>query len=100
MNKIGFPCVSLGSSTVQHHDSLGSRRACICSEAGFSSQNGHRAWRVCYEKQRSFLSFFLCTKGLNAMDIHKEMFPVYVGKCISRKAVHNWVANVSLMMKR
>jgi hypothetical protein len=24
-------------------------------------------------------------------DIHKEMFPVYGGKGLSRKAVHNWV---------
>jgi hypothetical protein len=28
MDIIGFLCVSLGSSTVQLHDSLGSRRAC------------------------------------------------------------------------
>jgi hypothetical protein len=28
------------------------------------------------------------------------MFPVYGGKCLSRKAVHNWVTNVSLMTKR
>jgi hypothetical protein len=33
----------------------------------------------------------LCAKGLNAEDIQKEMFPVYDGKCFSRKAVHNWV---------
>jgi hypothetical protein len=30
------------TSTVQLHDSLGSRRACACSEAGFSNQNGGR----------------------------------------------------------
>jgi hypothetical protein len=29
--------VSLGSSTGQLHDSLGSRHGCVCSEAGFSS---------------------------------------------------------------
>jgi hypothetical protein len=40
MDVIGFLCVSLGSSTVQLHDSLGSRRARTCSETGFSSQNG------------------------------------------------------------
>jgi hypothetical protein len=39
MDVIGFLYVSLGSSTVQLHDSLGSRRAYTCSEAGFSSQN-------------------------------------------------------------
>jgi hypothetical protein len=27
------------------------------------------------------------------------MFPVYGGKCLSCKVVHNWVANVSLMTK-
>jgi hypothetical protein len=40
---INFLCVSVGSSTVQLHGSLGSRRACTCSEASFSSQNGDRA---------------------------------------------------------
>jgi hypothetical protein len=38
-------------------------------------------------------------KGLNTKIIHEEMFPVYGGKCLSRKAVHNWVANVSLMKR-
>jgi hypothetical protein len=42
MDVIGFLCASLGSSTVQLHDSLGSRRALACSEAGFSSQIGDR----------------------------------------------------------
>jgi hypothetical protein len=32
----------------------------------------------------------LWAKGLNANDIHKEMFPAYGGKCLSHKAVHNW----------
>jgi hypothetical protein len=43
LDVIGFLSISLGSSTVQLHDSLGSRRACACSEDGFSSQNGDRA---------------------------------------------------------
>jgi hypothetical protein len=34
---------------------------------------------------------FLWAKGLNAKDIHKEMFPVYGGKCLSREAVHSCV---------
>jgi hypothetical protein len=34
--------------------------------------------------------FFLVAKGLNAKDIHKEIFPVYGGECLLRKAVHNW----------
>jgi hypothetical protein len=43
MDVTSFLYVSLGSSTVQLHDSLGSRRACACSEAGFRSQIGDRA---------------------------------------------------------
>jgi hypothetical protein len=52
------------------------------------------------EEQLSAVRFFLWAKGLNAKDIHKEMFRVYVGKCLLRKAVYNWVTNVSLMTKR
>jgi hypothetical protein len=33
LDVIGFLCVSLGSSTVQLHDGVGSIRACACSEA-------------------------------------------------------------------
>jgi hypothetical protein len=40
MDVTGSLHVSLGSSTVQLRDSLGSRWACSCSEASFSSQNG------------------------------------------------------------
>jgi hypothetical protein len=42
MEIIGFLYASLGSSTIQFHDILGSRRACACSEAGFGSENGVR----------------------------------------------------------
>jgi hypothetical protein len=48
------------------------------------------------EEQRSLVRF-LWAKGLIAKYIHKQMFPVYGGKCLPRKAVHYWVANVSLM---
>jgi hypothetical protein len=41
------------------------------------------------EEQRSGVRF-LCAEGPNAKGIHKEMFPVYVGKFLWRKAVHNW----------
>jgi hypothetical protein len=37
------------------------------------------------EEQRSAVLFFV-GKKLNANDIHKEKFPVYGGKCLSRKA--------------
>jgi histone-lysine N-methyltransferase SETMAR len=41
------------------------------------------------------LSVSLWAKGLNAKDTHKEMFHVYGGKSLSRKAVHNWVEKFS-----
>jgi hypothetical protein len=44
------------------------------------------------EEQRSVV--------LSGKDIHKEMFPDDGAKCLSRKAVHVWVANVSLMTNR
>jgi hypothetical protein len=43
------------------------------------------------EVQRCLCVFFLWAKGLNAKDIHMEMLPIYDGKCLSRKAVHNLV---------
>jgi hypothetical protein len=52
-----------------------------------------------YRRERSVVRF-LWARGISMKDIHKEMFPVYGGKCLSRKVVHNWVANVSLMTKR
>jgi hypothetical protein len=45
----------------------------------------------CATEEQHFMGRFLWAKGLNAKDIHKEMFPVYSGKCLSHKAVHNWV---------
>jgi hypothetical protein len=32
-------------------------------------------------------------RKLNAKVIHKEIFPAYGGKCLSRKAVHPWWQN-------
>jgi hypothetical protein len=46
------------------------------------------------EKQHSVVRF-LWAKGLNAKDIYKEMFPVYGGKCLLHKAVHDWVDKFS-----
>jgi hypothetical protein len=40
-------------------------------------------------------AFFLWAKELNARDIHKEMFLVYDGLCLSHKGVHNWVKKFS-----
>jgi hypothetical protein len=64
----------------------------------FSSQNGDHGNTT--EEQGSVMRCFPWAKVLNAKDIHKEMFPVYGGKRLSRKAVHNWVSGVSLMTKR
>jgi hypothetical protein len=90
MNVTGFLYVSLGSSTVQLHDSLGSRCACTCSKAGFSSQNGVRAKRVLPKN-----SVLLWAKWPNGKDIHKEMLPVSSRKCLLHKAIHTWVEKFS-----
>jgi hypothetical protein len=42
------------------------------------------------EEQRYFVHF-LWANGINAKDIHNEIFPIYGGKCLSRKAIHSWV---------
>jgi hypothetical protein len=95
MDVIGFLRVSLGSSTVQLHDSLGSRRACACSESGFSSQNGDRAWL--YYRRAAFCCASFVDKRTQCK-WYKEMFPVY---CVKRfTAGSRNVTNVSLMTKR
>jgi hypothetical protein len=43
------------------------------------------------QDQRSVVRFLLWARGLHTKDIHKEIFPVYGGKYLSRKAVHMWV---------
>jgi hypothetical protein len=49
----------------------------------------------CTTKDKRSVVHFLWAKGLNAKDIHKEMFPVYGGKCLLHKVVHNWVEKLS-----
>jgi hypothetical protein len=46
------------------------------------------------EEQRSVVRL-VWAKGLNGKDIHKDMFPVYGGKCLTRKAVHIGVEKFS-----
>jgi hypothetical protein len=46
-------------------------------------------------KQQHSVVRFLQAKGLNAKDIHEEIFPVHSGKYLSRKAVHRWVEKLS-----
>jgi hypothetical protein len=57
----------------------------------------------CIAEEQHSAMHFLWEKGLKAKDIHKEIFPVYSGKCLSHKGIHNWsdnntlMANISLM---
>jgi hypothetical protein len=46
------------------------------------------------EEQRSVVPF-LRPKGFNANGTHKEMFRIYGGECLSRKAIHKWVEKFS-----
>jgi hypothetical protein len=46
----------------------------------------------CITEEQCSVMRFLWVKGLNAKDIHKEMFPFYGVKCLSHKSVHNWSA--------
>jgi hypothetical protein len=46
-------------------------------------------------KEQRYVVRFLWKNGPSAKSIYKEMFPVYGGKCLSRKAVHNWVEKFS-----
>jgi hypothetical protein len=86
--------VSLGSSTVQLHESLGSRRACACSEVRFSGQNYDRAWRLYYRRAEVCCELF-CRQKDSMQRIFIKMFPVYGGKCLSRKAIQNRVQEFS-----
>jgi hypothetical protein len=49
----------------------------------------------CNTEDQHSVVHFLWAKELNTKDIHKEMFPVYIGKCLSHKGVHNWVEQFS-----
>jgi hypothetical protein len=81
MDVISFLYVSLGSSVVQLHDSVGRRRVWACSDVGFSSQNGVHGLKRILPKSNVLLWDFLWAKALNAKDINKEMIPVFGGKC-------------------
>jgi hypothetical protein len=90
MDVIGFLHVSLSRDTAHLRASLSSRRAYACSEAGFCSQNGDMAWGL-YYRRIAFCCPLLLAKRLNSKDVNKQTFPVYGGKCFSRKSIHKWV---------
>jgi hypothetical protein len=52
------------------------------------------------EEQRYVMLFFFVGKGISAKNIHNKMFPVYVGKCLSRKAVPSCWQTFRLMTER
>jgi hypothetical protein len=49
----------------------------------------------CTDEEQCSVVRFVWAKELHAKDIHKEMFYVYDGKCLSCKAIHNWVEKSS-----
>jgi hypothetical protein len=59
MDVIGFLCVSLGSSTVQLHDSLGSRRASLFAELISVVRMATVLEECTTEEQRSVVRFFV-----------------------------------------
>jgi hypothetical protein len=90
MDVLGSLCVWLGSSTAQLRESLGSRRACTCSEAGFSSQNGDRAWGVYYQRS-AFCCACLCAKWFNTRIFIKKCFLFNVGSvCRVKRFTAGW----------
>jgi hypothetical protein len=89
---------SFPDSTVQLHDSLCSRRACSFSDAVLVVTMA-TVLECITEEQRFVVRFFRGHKA-SMQRILIKMLSVYGGKCSSRKAVHSWVANVSLMASR
>jgi hypothetical protein len=51
-------------------------------------------------EEQGFVLRLLWAKGLDAADIHKKMCLAYGGKCLSRKAIHNWVEKFSQRRSR
>jgi hypothetical protein len=50
---------------------------------------------LCVSLGSSRVCVFFVGKRTNAKDIHEEIFPIYSGKCLSRKAVHSWAEKFS-----
>jgi hypothetical protein len=77
MDVIGFLCVSLGSNTVQLHDSLGSRW--VFSEDGSTSHNGHSALGVYYGRAVICCAFVCGQKDSMQRVLIKKYFLFTVG---------------------
>jgi hypothetical protein len=91
MDAIGFLWLLLDSSTVELHDSLGSKTACAYSEVGFSSQNGDRPWGV-YYRRAAFYYVFYCGRRDSVKRIFiKKYFLFTVGSvCRVKKYTSGW----------
>jgi hypothetical protein len=49
----------------------------------------------CTTEGQHYVLGFLWGKGPDAKDTHEEIFPVYNGKSLLHKAVHNWFKQFS-----
>jgi isochorismate hydrolase len=92
MTVIGSLCISLGGSTVQLYDRLDSRCACHVQRL-VSVVKMVTVLEVYTSEEHRSLVRFLWGNGLSAKDIHKEMFSVYGGKCLSRRAFQTGARN-------
>jgi hypothetical protein len=87
---IGFLCVSLGSSTVQLHDSLGSRQACTRLGTGFSNPNDSRVWGVYYRRAKFCCAYFCLQKDSMQRKFIKKCFLFTVGSVCHVKRFTTW----------
>jgi hypothetical protein len=88
MDVIGFPFVSLGSSTVQLRDNLDSRRACAYSGPVLVVKMATMI-EVCTNEEQRLLCGFCGQKDVVQRIFIKEFFPVYGRKSLSHKAGHS-----------
>jgi hypothetical protein len=90
MYVVCFLYVSLDTSTGQLHDSLASRHACACSEAGFGSQNGDRLEK-CTTKEQNYVVCFCGQKDLmQSIFINKYFLFVLGSVCHVKRLTTGW----------
>jgi hypothetical protein len=90
INVIGFIYVSLGSSTGQFHDNLGSRRACAFSDAGFSGQNGDPSCRVSYRRATLCCAFCGRKDSVQRIFIKKCLLFTVGSVCHVKRFITGW----------
>jgi hypothetical protein len=92
MDVIGGLCVSLGRSTVSFMTVWVADKACACSDAGFSSQNGHRAWGCTTEEKSSIVRFYNQEERMQSIFI-KKCFLFTVESVCRLKRFATWSRN-------